>query len=961
MKNTFLLIAFISIFLSNNKVIAQCTVAEKYVADIQKFQDNATPTEYASSGKKIQAWTQFATWNTYKCQCDSPDNLSDSEIPQLVNAMNATRGIISKEYSTYGTVPRAYKVSDCKKGNSNSTNSASSKTSTQIEMEKRFQNYNNAMNLKRQGENIAKAYAQQVKSYGKLNETNSPEALLQNFNNNMQAIADLQTQNKADNLNQLTNTLNSTINDLNSGNPEGALFSTLSLLDQGEAKREARREAEIVKQNLIYQTQKKMTTFYWKAVNLNNQAINQYYEKAAYAYSKEEETYLLEYIENLECHKKYMETNFNYSSTVWTQNRCAVPEKRTYTFNNLIAKDIQYINAAKRKYALYEKTREPIFQQGAMRFAGLAATVNPTAEYYYQMGHFAGTNNPLVAYSSFLTAESKNAKYFAGEKLAEFTIAKTSLELYFRKAIEENGQEIIKNIVGAGLHRSVSIDDYLPIIYAINVDQADVVYAFLNTELEGKPQSVITNKVQEVISMAAILDAPKTIQKFVDLGFSVDFILDGKTPLDVAEEALAVKSFNKILELLSGQSKYNLENSEIVKISEMNKAANLNDTIRVTQLYGRLSDAKSKNKVLLELLMAKQQYGFFVVLDQDTEFTNSWVQENRPLVFEQFCLATLNRNNPNAYKFIDPKIITLSDDAKLNKEDYTTFMKVWIEASRKDGILPKDEQNGFAKYELIENKAVTKYFIKLVLGDGVWDIEKIDATFEEDEFYEHWYNKTAVYEGVIEDIAQNRKWDSNNSKIDVALYNSLRSIDMIDFAIHYRFDSKMLNLLSEHYNESFHNKIQSIKVEVGSEELSLYNFFSKRTPLPNTDLYPFNENSDVTTDIGDPIIRANIQKSIVENRYEIFKLLMLEYGINKNAIENLVRNVVFSETRSIDYNYYKSLIDLLIENGYSSEKFKIKSTYYNQNSLAKWNLEIKNNGDSKYWKAIMSGNYDKRY
>jgi len=184
---------------------------------------------------------------------------------------------------------------------------------------------------------------------------------------------------------------------------------------------------------------------------------------------------------------------------------------------------------------------------------------------------------------------------------------------------------------------------------------------------------------------------------------------------------------------------------------------------------------------------------------------------------------------------------------------------------------------------------------------------------------------------------------------------------MIDFAIHYRFDSKMLNLLSEHYNDSFLNKIQSIKVEEGSEELSLYNFFSKKDPFPNTDLYPFNEYSDVTTDIGDPIIRANIQKSIVENRYEIFKLLMLEYGINKNAIESLVKQVVFSETRSIDYNYYKSLLDLLIENGSSSEKFKIKSTYFNQNTLAKWELEIKNNGDSKYWKAIMSGNYDKRY
>jgi hypothetical protein len=914
MKNTFLLLAFISIFLSNNKVIAQCAVAEKYVSDIQNFQDNAAPTEYASSGKKIQAWTQFATWNTYKCQCDSPENLSDSEIPQLINAMNATRGIISKEYFTYGEVPRVYKVSDCKKGNSNSTNSASSKTSTQIEMEKRFQNYNNAMNLKRQGENIAKAYAQQVKSYGELNSANSPEALLQNFNNNMQAIADLEAQNKEDNLNQLSNILNSSLNDLNTGNYEGAMFSTLSLLDQAEAKREAQKEADAAKGRLAYQTKQKMTAFYTKAVELNDDAIKQYNEKAAYAYSKEEETYLLEHIENLECHKNYMETNFNYSSTAWTQNRCAIPDKRTYTVNNLIAKDIQYINAAKRKYALYEKTGEPIFQQGAMRFAGLAATENPKTEYYYLMGHFAGTNNPLVAYSSFLTVESKNAKYFEGEKATEYSIIKMSLELYLKKAVEENNQEVIKNIVGANLHRTVSIDGYLPIIHAIKIDQADVVFAFLNTELEGKPQNIITKKVQEVISMAAILDAPKTIQKFADIGFSVDFIIDGKTPLDAAEESLSLNSFKKIEKLLGGQSKYNEENSDLFKINLLATYADINDSIKVQNIFSSFQTTQSKHKAFEVLLYAKKRESFFLIYEKNKEFYTNWVKENRDEIFQQFASEILYVRNRHVSRYLSSGLLTFSTNKNClaSGHDLDLFNKVWLKHDIKY-IDPNISTWNNPKYKQFQAQQdpVPYDFLPKRPQSLQWFVA---AEFQYNDF-------------VINNI--------NESNNDYWLLNTLQNIN---------------STYSEAFPFSY--EVDLFSLAVWRRDYTLLKLLYQGGHFTDNKYMYFPGNSIKTNHYRD--LGPVLYSELIENTYLILDYLINDMKNIEKPFQTIVSHRFYPNFSETDNECYKKILDKLIENGQADTDVWVPNKKRVIKNIKSWE-------DGKYWKAILEGKFDNRY
>tara|TARA_R110002012_G_scaffold56395_1_gene144507 strand:- start:5509 stop:8283 length:2775 start_codon:yes stop_codon:yes gene_type:complete len=924
MKIKLILLTALMLGLSNAEVKGQCpdSNAKLYLNKVQAAK-NWTPTERVNSGNKVQRWTQISAWYAYNCECNQSTytvngvtkTRTANQAEAIRNSMNAISQTIQSNYPNAEFKP-VIRNSPCGYGTQTgaSVGQINKKSSTHQKLMKSFANYNKAMGLKKQGENIAKAYAQQVKSYGELNSANSPEALLQNFNNNMQAIADLQTQNKADNLDQVTNTLNSSLNDLNSGNYEGAMFSALSLLDQAEAKRIARWEAATVKQDLIFQAEMQMTVFYQKALEINNQTIKHYYQKAAFAYSKEEETYLLEYIDNLECFKESMKNNLKLSSTTWTKNNCPIPVKKTHTVNNLIAKDIQYINAAKRKYALYEKTGEPIFQQGAMRFAGLAATENPKIEYYYLMGHFAGTNNPLVAYSSFITAESKNAKYFVGEKASEYSMIKMSLEVSLKKSIEENDQDIIKNIVGANLHQSVTIDGSFPIIYAIKIDQADVVYAFLNTELEGKPQSVITNKVQEVITMAAIMDAPNTIQKFVDLGFSIDFTIDGKTPLDIAEEALSIKSFNKISELLGGQTKYTFENSDAVKLQNLSSSADINDTLKVISTFHSLKTSKSKYKAIDLLLCAKKRDAFFIIYESNKGFYLNWVKENRTKIFKKFSEEVLYKNNKHIHRYLSPDLLPLTNGVNLADEDLATFYKIWIENSYTYISMFGEDWNRYtlpvASDPFIYNDHLAR--IKELIKRRDWTKKNII--------------RTDLKTGVISTGDFTDDWNWNERTIDgMPMIDYITASDdykmnLLDFALYIRMDKNMVKVLLE--------------------------------------------NNDSDTIVTDDVIGKVINYSkdgfalvLTQDKIDLVNMLIFDFNFDQNAFYYMLNSII-EHPREDMFPRQQSILDKLIQSGRGKnmdewDQKRLLRKVKKNSSISKQN--------KKYLNAVISGNYDKRY
>ncbi|WP_439132282.1 hypothetical protein [Polaribacter sp.] len=541
MNNKLILLFLIFFGISNTEIKAQCTKAEAYVTKV-KAAENWTPTERVKSGSKVQGWTQLGTWHAYKCECDKGGRTAQ-EAENLKNGLNQIRQTIVSQYSDAGEIPPI--ITKCKSGNnSNATNNLNNnKSSFQIEMENRFNNYNKAMSLKTQGENIAKAFAEQVKQFGNLNNASNPQELLNNFNQNMSQIAQLQAQNRSDNLNQIDATLGSALNHLNNGNGEGALFSALSLIDQSYEQKQAKKEAEYQKQKLVQQHKQQMSQFYWKAVDLNNNAINSYYKNAAYAFSSQNEQYYLDFVAHHECFKTNMKNNFSFSNTNWTINNCEVPKKSQTIENNLTAKEVQYKNTASRKYKLYEETGIDDFKQAAIRFAGMTVIEKPSAENYYLLGHYAGIEEPITAFIAFRTAQEIDPNYFNSDKQGKYFLIENAIESTFKEAIIDNNLEFIKSAIGADLHKIVQIESNSAIVFAIQQDKPDVVQLFLNDLTNGKTQQQISTKVNEVILMASTLDAPKTIQRFIDLGFSVDFEIKGLTPIEIALESKSLKVF----------------------------------------------------------------------------------------------------------------------------------------------------------------------------------------------------------------------------------------------------------------------------------------------------------------------------------------------------------------------------------------------------------------------------------
>ncbi len=861
-------------------------------------------------------------YKIFECMCNKGVN-SKSEEKDLIAFMqqnyNSAKSIYTGKLIDLGPIP-----TKCNILNTSGINGVGAQNTTQQQLMQSFANYSQAMNLKKQGEGIAKAYANQVKSYSQLNKTVSPEALLQDFNKNMQAITDLQTQNKADNLNQVINTISTSINNYNTGNHEGGLYSALSLLDQGDARREAKRKVEQYKASLIAQAQNQMNQFYWKAVQLNSNAIDLYYQKAAYAFTKEEENYLLEMVKHHECFASSMNNNFKYSNTSWTINKCPMPNKAVGMENKLMAADLQYIQTAKRKYQLYIQTGKEDFQQGAMKFAGLAANTNPKKEYYYLMGHFAGANNALVAYSSFLTAQSKSPSYFKGEKTSEFYLIKQSLEREFKNAIEENNQEVIANIVGAGLHQAVSIDGNAPIVYAISIDQANVVQAFLNAELDGKTQSVVAKKIKETIMLAASLDAPSTIEQFANMGIGVDFKLNNKTPLDVSEEALALNSFSKIEELLGGQMKYTFENSDLIKIRDLAKAADVNNALEATKIYNQLASIKSTDKAINELLYADKRGSFFSVYKQKKASISSWKKENEQELFTQCVKDLLDRRQLDVWEYFENDLINLNSGINLIGWQNKIFNDLAID------VAIRKEHSGVKDLNLVttsqSNTAMTKFFIKA----------------DKSSYSNYNFDSFKYSPKIVKDL-------TNES--------DFRYVNLVDFAIERR-DKKLVQILLNKYQYSpcLYGKFPESERTLVAEGYDLNSDFLlfktvKKYGFWSQDTYGNSDASDI----------SNISSLSIplETEYEIIQMLIFEFGYDKDAIRIIADYGVFkygSRGHMSMYPFQKKLIDELIENGHSSSW---NTTWLYKHAKASGYQEFKT--DKKYWKAIVLGNYDKRY
>ena len=472
-------------------------------------------------------------------------------------------------------------------------------TSTDLE----YYNFNKAQQLQNEGINIAKNYSDQVKQYSKLGYASNPQQLLDNFNSNMQQISQLQQQNKDANLNHLSNTLDNINSNLNSGNSEGALLSGLGYLGQLSDQNEAKKAAERQKQQLIQQHQQEMSQFYWKAVELNNQAIDGYFMNAANSFSLIDEKYNFAYVEHHNCFALFMKNNFNYSNTYWTQNNCPAPQKKAVIENNLVAKDIQYINTAKRKHKLYKETNNEHFRAAAVKFAGAAATENKKAEYFFLMGEYSKGKNAVVAYTSLLTAKKIAPQYFTGDKQTLFIEVEELLSNEIKQAIDQNNIDYLNQVIQSNLHHAITIAKKPVFIYALEQDKPDIIQIFLNDFAKNKTQEEINSRVNKTILLASLKNAPNCIERFIELGFSIDFTVNDYTPISIAEKANSEKALDVLLKNTSKKDYYDKKFSTSLSYQKKNlfKNCELGNYQEAGKIFENLTDEGIKLNLLAAL------------------------------------------------------------------------------------------------------------------------------------------------------------------------------------------------------------------------------------------------------------------------------------------------------------------------------------------------------------------------
>ena len=593
MKKIFPFILFV-ISLSMANLQAQCSYASK----VQEFKNkaNSVGTKKASNGS--QGYMQYANYYGNLCYCEQ--NLSDSDVGRLVTTLNASVNIINSQYSSLAGSLSKMTIAKCKgmakNGNSKSSRSSNQMSSSAQKFMSSLNNYNQAISLKKQGEAIAKAFAQQVENYSQLNKAKTPEALLEEFNNNMKAIADLQTQNKADNLNQIGNTIETSLNNLNSGNNEGALFSALSLIDQGEARREAKRKTALYKAQLESEAKEQMDAFFKKALELNQKQISSYYNLTAFAIHKDDETNYLSYAQYLECHAINMKTNYIYNSTSWLSNSCNKPIISESIKNPYTTKLNNYQNAAERKFNLYHKYNNAIFKKGALRMAGAIANEKPSAASYYQLGHYAGTEQPLVAFLAFSSSKELNTSFWDAVKNQEFFEVKKSLEIYAKEAIEENEIEIVKEFIRSGVYTKILIKGYSLLEYTLLMDKPEIAQVFLDETTKLLKHNQKLNKVKEFMALATIFDAKNTLERYVNFDFNPFIVFwKGKDLIQLSAEENSLNVFAYLIEKKDSEIK-NYEGQEIALAYETKK---LSDTIQISKNYRILNNKKLKQNLIL--------------------------------------------------------------------------------------------------------------------------------------------------------------------------------------------------------------------------------------------------------------------------------------------------------------------------------------------------------------------------
>jgi hypothetical protein len=612
-----LLITFISLFTIFNLLGQDCTQESKaQLAKNNMSSDN--------DGLMCENAAQFYA---YLCECENKPRTAEQ-----AKMLKATLEEIKRTYNDYGAycngIGRIYdNIPNCKVGNSSNTSSSGESIPSYYQNlngtpDNLFESVNKEFNpegyrgisysktMKEQGSRIVNSLTQKVEQYSQLIATDDPAALLADFQSKFSTLEAIEKNYEKESFAFGLQRGRDLGNQINNKDYEGAFINSISFLNSLGEMRRGEKELEERKKALEQQKNSQMFAIYKKTWEKNNELLQTYRERAAYAESLKDEQNNFQYVFHQVCYMDDMTDRINLYDD-WYVNRCETPKPsyESELTNNLISRDQQLLNVANRKYDLYKKYDEAqIYLDAAISFTAAAVKENPTAENYLALAKLYAESSNILSLVSLESSKSiKESLYANGPNLEFYNQVKSAATNEVKNAIVENNINYLQSFINVGLHNTVQLEGKTLFSYALTLDMPDAVQAILNYEATKLDQTALQKKLTATFNLAAFLNSANTIARLKELGVSIKNTGSKRNPIDYAVDGL---SPNAIIELQTDAEYKAYFNSKYGSHPVQILIRGLDDPILGAMELTKLSESNTKavSKRLLELAPTNNKY-----------------------------------------------------------------------------------------------------------------------------------------------------------------------------------------------------------------------------------------------------------------------------------------------------------------------------------------------------------------
>lgn len=404
-------------------------------------------------------------------------------------------------------------------------------------------------NIKRLGVSMAKDFSDNLKSIGQLIETTDPEALQKDYMEKMKNIENLEAEFNAESNSYFFQSGQDLGNSILNEDYESAMFQAGGLLNAHLERKEAEKELAKQKAELKAAKRKQMRALYNKAKDFNNQKRKEFLLLAANSEGIAKEQFYLQMVENIDCYQETMWQGYLYDKPNWMDNKCPMPKlgSSSKNENKFTSDDARLSKIAEHKYEVFLKTSHSDFRKAAISFASSACSKNPSAKYFDQIAKYYASYSAVLELTNYLAAEQIDESYYSIEGKDKIDSLKHLVELEVTQALEANNVKYIQAFINTGLDKVINIKEQSLFHYTLSIDQPNALQTILNTEIEGKNEKEILNTMQSSIILCAASNSKRCLDKFAELGISLDFVYKNEHPIEVAEKTLSEDAFISIL------------------------------------------------------------------------------------------------------------------------------------------------------------------------------------------------------------------------------------------------------------------------------------------------------------------------------------------------------------------------------------------------------------------------------